>query len=136
MLPSHGGYLIYVARTYNWMRSYLKGIFLTLNSWHPHRDAEGWKLPVSEWESTEAEYLKWKSEKTKEDDSWEDLETEETSEAPKVVRPIPRLLSDVEALTVLTESVKPPLRFVRPNKVFVVLYRGVMPPGLDSVEPS
>ena len=37
------GFLLYVTRTYPSMVPYLKGIHLTLDSWRPQRDSEGWK---------------------------------------------------------------------------------------------
>ena len=36
-------FLIYVTQTYPAMRPYLKGIYLTLNSWRPDREDDGWK---------------------------------------------------------------------------------------------
>jgi hypothetical protein len=44
-LESKRGFLIYVTRTYPSMVPYLKGMHLTLDSWRPYRDADGWKLP-------------------------------------------------------------------------------------------
>ena len=53
------GFLVYVTRTYPSMVPYLKGIHLTLDSWRPQRDADGWKDPsirvkASEWEQYDA----------------------------------------------------------------------------------
>ena len=39
------GFLVYVAGTYTMFTPYLKGIYLTLNSWRPGRTADGWPLP-------------------------------------------------------------------------------------------
>ena len=36
------GFLVYVATTYEVMTPYLRGIHLTLDSWRPNRDADGW----------------------------------------------------------------------------------------------
>jgi hypothetical protein len=43
-LESYRGYLVYISWTYTSLVPYLKGIRLTLDSWRPHRDAEGWKM--------------------------------------------------------------------------------------------
>jgi hypothetical protein len=42
-LESNVGFIVYVAMTYTLMILYLKGIYLTLNSWRDNRDEEGWK---------------------------------------------------------------------------------------------
>lgn len=41
MLESRRGFLVYVAQVYPLMKSFLKGIHLTLDSWQPGRDSEG-----------------------------------------------------------------------------------------------
>ena len=38
------GFLVYVAMTYSSLMPYLKGLYLSLNSWRKNRDNEGWKL--------------------------------------------------------------------------------------------
>lgn len=47
-LESYRGTLVYISRTYPSITPYLKGIHLTIDSWYPHRDNEGWKLPATE----------------------------------------------------------------------------------------
>jgi hypothetical protein len=42
-LESNVGFIVYVAMTYTLMIPYLKGIYLTLNSWRDNRNEEGWK---------------------------------------------------------------------------------------------
>ena len=39
------GFLVYVSQTYTCMVPYLKGIYLTLNSWRHGRDEDGWAIP-------------------------------------------------------------------------------------------
>ena len=36
------GFLVYVSQTYTMMVPYLKGVYLTLNSWRKGRDKNGW----------------------------------------------------------------------------------------------
>jgi len=43
-LESYRGFLIYVAQTYTTLVPYLKGIHLTLDSWRPNQDDDGWKI--------------------------------------------------------------------------------------------
>jgi len=42
------GFLIYVSRTYKAMIPYLRGLYLTLESWRDWRNEDGWKLPLRE----------------------------------------------------------------------------------------
>ena len=97
------GFLVYVTRTYPSMVPYLKGIHLTLDSWRPQRDADGWKDPsirvkASEWEQYDAK------------------------SPPKMVKAVPRLESDLRALQVLTAGETPPRRSVRSKRVMEILY--------------
>ena len=36
------GFIVYVCQTYKYLVPYLKGIYLTLNSWRGGRDNDGW----------------------------------------------------------------------------------------------
>ena len=38
------GFLVYITMTYKSLMPYLKGLYLSLNSWRKNRDNEGWKL--------------------------------------------------------------------------------------------
>lgn len=44
-LEQKRGFLIHLQRSYTSFTSFLKGFHLTLDSWCPNRDSEGWKLP-------------------------------------------------------------------------------------------
>jgi hypothetical protein len=46
------GFLVYVARTYKPLAPFLFGLHLTINSWRPGRDEEGWRLWQSEVEAS------------------------------------------------------------------------------------
>ena len=39
------GFVVYVSQTYTSLVPYLKGIYLSLNSWRSGRDEEGWLTP-------------------------------------------------------------------------------------------
>ncbi len=45
-LLSDRGFLTYVSQTYPAMVPYLKGIHLTVDSWRPNRDEDGWKINI------------------------------------------------------------------------------------------
>ena len=82
------GFLVYVAGTYTMFTSYLKGIYLTLNSWRPGRTADGWPLPGFERDLVEV--------------------AKDHLVPPTWVTIVPRLKSDLEALLELTSYVDPP----------------------------
>lgn len=103
------GFLIYVSRTYPWMPPYLKGLHLTIDSWRPGRNEQGFKLKASELRSRP--YVQWDWDK----DDWVDLTPDEyakltgRTEGPDRVRLVDRLRRDVECLKQLTAGEKPSL---------------------------
>jgi hypothetical protein len=44
VLEGTRGFLVYVTRTYKPMAPFLLGFHLTIDSWRPGRDEEGWRL--------------------------------------------------------------------------------------------
>lgn len=88
-LESATGFLVYVGLTYHMMVPYFKGLHLTLNSWRPNRDSEGWK-------SVHLNH------------------GEEHGSPPDYVRAAPRLAEDIKALMKLTAFETPPKIPVRP----------------------
>jgi hypothetical protein len=94
------GFLVYILLTYGAMVPYLKGIYLTLDSWLPGRDEDGWK-------KTSTVEVK--------------CETLELEKPPCFVKTIPRLAQDLEALFYFTEAEKPPKVPVRPTGAAVTL---------------
>jgi hypothetical protein len=97
-LESYRGVLIYVSRTYTTLIPYLKGIHLTLDSWCPNRDDDGWKITNT-------------------------LEEKFTKAGmsgmipPDRVKPAKRLYDDLVALRFLAEAEEPPRSLVRPMKI-------------------
>jgi hypothetical protein len=96
-LESARGFLIYVSRTYTSMIPYLKGLHLTIDSWQPHRDDDGWRLPCGHFEPQV------------DDGVVLDLV------APESVKAVVRLANDLRALGELTASAEPPRVQVRPT---------------------
>ena len=76
------GFLVYVSQTYTSVVSYLKSTYLTLNSWRPGRNTEGWPL---------TEYKKDSNEVCQDDLS-----------PPVWVTMVPQFKLDMHALLVLT----------------------------------
>lgn len=94
-LESMRGFLIYVARTYRNLNPYLKGVHLTVDSWRPYRDKEGWKLAGKELMAAQAE---------------KKIVVGPQERGPPTVKAVPRLARDLEALERLTASETPPRR--------------------------
>lgn len=94
-LESIRGFLIYVARTYKNMRPYLKGLHLTIDSWRPYRNDEGWKLAGRELVAAKEE---------------KSFEFDPRDRGPETVKAVKRLGSDLKALSELTASESPPRR--------------------------
>ncbi len=44
LLRSDHGFMVYAAQAYPWMKPYLKGFHLSLESWRDDRISEGWKI--------------------------------------------------------------------------------------------
>ena len=116
------GFLVYLSRTYTSIVPYLKGIHLTLDSWREGRDLDGWKLKSNARRSND------------EEDKEEKLaifvnrisSTKDTNlcklKAPKLVKGVSRLASDLEALNKFFKTKTPPWRFIRGRMVVVARY--------------
>ncbi len=82
-LESYMGYLVYISGTYPVLIPYLKGIHLTLDSWWPNRETDGWKLSETEIQVLLAE---------------KHLQPHRTpSQAPSHITSVPQLLADIHA---------------------------------------
>jgi hypothetical protein len=120
MLESHGGFLIYVARTYAFMKPYTCGIFLMLNSWQPGRDREGWKLMAKQLDWLDIEIR----EGFKEREDYLGQMGSAAPRAPELLELVPRLKADLKALSTLTVELEPPVRIICSSQILVALYSG------------
>ena len=100
------GFLIHAARVYPDIKPYLKPLHLTLESWRPNKDADGWTR-----------------------DDWMDqlddnlvLLQMENSKAPAYVQPVPLLQWSIGVLKQLTRDPKPIRRPIRARKGTSVVY--------------
>jgi hypothetical protein len=107
------GFLVYFLRTYKPMAPFLLGFHLTIDSWRPGRDEEGWRLRQAEVEAS-----------LESDDESETDEGHrgEKSEPPRLVLAVPRLRDNLKVLIQLTEAEAPPLRRVRASRKAKILY--------------
>jgi hypothetical protein len=106
------GFLIYVTRTYPCMTPYLIGIHMTIDGWRQNRKEDGWRLSVSE--------MKFRAKAMEEDG--EDFEDDAPAEAPALVRAVPRLQWDIDALASLMSTSEPLVRQIRCKKSLKAYY--------------
>jgi hypothetical protein len=100
------GFLMYVIRTYPSFTPYLKGIHLTLDSWRPNRDTDGWKLAnLIHYHISEG-----------------DLECTYSDSPPLTAEGDPRLPLDLEALHTLFSPPHPPRRVICSDRLMLVFY--------------
>ena len=119
------GFLVYLSRTYSSMVPYLKGIHLTLDSWRPGRDKEGWK-ERKVTNSTDSDMF----DEVDEEEVFATLDKEGDIKSgcnlyenhPNKVSLAPRLYDDLEALALFFKPDKPSWRFVRGSEIVVAEY--------------
>jgi hypothetical protein len=95
------GFLQYVCQTYKSLTSYLIGFHMTIDSWRPGRDSEGWRVAHALWQQMKKEGEDW---------SREDASSEAV---PIRVVAVPRFQEDLLALRRLLRFKEPPLKRVR-----------------------
>lgn len=101
-LEQKRGFFVHLQCIYPAIAPYLKGVHLTLDSWRPDRDSDGWADP-----------------------DWIDDETKistESSQAPQRVTPVTRFAEDLQSLGDLFGPDHPPKRLVRTNKYTTCIY--------------
>ena len=103
------GFLVHLSMLYPSFTPYLKGFHLSLESWRPDRDKDGWKLPVNDWIRLK-QHLQDKGELSF------DFPIDHT-QAPTSITVAPRLVDDLKALEHLLSDSTPPMRVVRSRKL-------------------
>lgn len=88
------GFLVYVSRTYNAMVPFLKGPHLTLDSWRPDRDEDGWRSTNTLEPKVAYDYKQ---------------------KPPQFVKMVSRFKTDMEMLLKLTRHEQSPKLPVRPT---------------------
>ena len=98
------GFLVHLCMAYSMLVPYMKGLHLTVDSWRPDPDDDGWKDPSSS--------------------TWIDASAPATPDQnpPTRVQAVPRLRRDLFALSTLMGSDKPTERIIRCQKMLLVLY--------------
>ncbi len=125
LLEKHVGFLVHLSRTFPAIFPYLKGIYLTMESWRLGRDAEGWKFSRAAWWNLMSGAL------DDDDEDFDNLTFEEKrrnylskhqGDRPTKVRVVKSLAKDLASLKRLFNHDLPPKRLVRGNKVQEALY--------------
>ena len=98
-LEKKAGFLMHLAMTFRHMKPFLKGIFLTMNSWHKGRDKYGWKI----FRRAFLEFFK--------AFSWHSVDSTQPEDncCPVEVTAVKMLYSQLSALKVMFASALPPL---------------------------
>ena len=110
------GFLVHLSRTFPSMFPYLKGIYLSLNTWRKGRNEEGWKFTMAEWRAAldvDDDLPSYKVGAA----AKRAFPSQTHDERPTMVNVVPRLSSDLRALKALFTGHNPVHRLVRGNKV-------------------
>ena len=119
-LERHTGFLNHLTMTFDEMTPFLKGFYLTLNSWRPKRDAHDWKMSDKTWmkclvaqlDNGSISELEFENEVNFQDDIGCPVEVTASS----------RLGSDVRSLLTLFSSPSAPEVNLRSREVISVIY--------------
>ena len=119
-LERHTGFLNHLSMTFEDFTPFLKGFYLTLNSWRPKRDAHDWKMSDKQW----VQLLVDQRERCLMTDEEIDLETNSNNDSgcPGMVTASPRLAGDVEALMKMLACESPPVVSLRSKLLVTVVY--------------
>ena len=105
-LESKVGFFVHLAMTFPVMFPFLKGFYLTMNSWRPAREENGWKMSPRAYASFMRESRRGAAEPAGGGDK-------EDEEAPATVEALPLLLEHLDTLIELMSSEHPALRLIR-----------------------
>ena len=131
-LQSDAGYFVHQAMTFNSLMPFLKGFFLTMNSWRSDRGEDGWKRAAREWEVDLRESLLDKHPEMEVHQALESLGfgLDEANEGtipsaespPQEVKAVPRMKTDVQAIEQMFSSAQPPVISVRSSGLVLAVY--------------
>ena len=110
------GFLVHLSRTFPSTFPYLKGFYLTLNSWRKGRNDEGWKYSMAEWKAALDLEDDLPGYRVREEVRRK-VKAENHDDRPSLVQAVPRLQTDLLALKKLYSGDSPTLRLVRGDKM-------------------
>ena len=118
-LEKQTGFLNHLAMTFKDTRPFLKGFYLTLNSWCRCQDHEGWKVANNRWPS----YLFGRLEKgsISQAELENSLAANQDPDVPQRVIAALRLIEDLKALMAMFKSDSPPMVRSRSRRIVTVV---------------
>ena len=119
-LEKETGFLNHLAMTFDVVRPFLKGYYLTLNSWRSKRDHGDWKLSDKRWRRML--FDRFESGGMSEFELDKELLGKDEAAAPTLVRASISLARDVEALASIFSPSVVPVVSVRSRRVVTVVY--------------
>ncbi|KAI2494743.1 hypothetical protein MHU86_19780 [Fragilaria crotonensis] len=120
-LERETGFLNHSAMTFDVITPFLKGFYLTLNSWRSHRDEGDWKMPDKRWRQLLFAQFEMGAISEEELDSALDVH-QDVNAAPQMVRASISLSSDVRALCEIFSPALVPVVGVRSKQIITVVY--------------
>ena len=120
LLEKQTGFLNHLAMTFEDLNPFLKGFYLTLNSWRAGRNREGWKVPKKDW--TQVMLDQFESDHITLRELELGLGGMVDIDAPDLVRACPRFKGDVLAISSLLDPVLPPVVNLRSKGIVAVIY--------------
>ena len=111
------GFLVHMSRTFPAMFPYLKGFYLTLNSWRKGRTDKGWKYSMAEWKAALGLDETTPAYKVKETVLKKGGTDQTHDERPDMLKGVLRLHPDLLALSSLFKAEEPVHRLDRGDKV-------------------
>ena len=118
-LERHTGFLNHLTMTYDEFTPFLKGFYLTLNSWRPKRDKDDWKMSDKSW--MECLVAQRESGAISAADFEKELDSQSVG-CPAEVTASTRMGDDVRALGELFSPEKAPEVSLRSRSIVTVIY--------------
>ena len=110
------GFLVHLAMAYPLMFPFLKGFYLTMNSWRPMRDENGWKMSKRAYDA----FIDASGKKVDSDSA--DHFSDDSKDSPSRVTASPLLWDHVSTLMDLFSGETPSLRLIRGSLIYQVMY--------------
>ena len=120
LLERHTGFLNHMSMTFEDMTPFLKGLYLTLNSWRSKRDDEDWKLSDKSW--VNCVIARFENGSISESELDNELKGHNGKSCPTLVTASPRLSDDVSALVAMFDSQNAPEVNLRSKNIISVIY--------------
>ena len=111
------GFMVHISRTFPAIFPYLKGFYLTLNSWRKDRVDDGWRMSMAEWRAALGLEDSILADKVKEAAKKQGSHQESYDDRPSFLEGAPQLQPDLLVLNSLFEAKTLVHRLVRGDKI-------------------